>query len=65
MKLFITGALGHIGSRFIHSIKPGEFEQVVLMDNMSTQRYCSLLNLLKCVPFRFIEDDVCEAKMEK
>ena len=64
MKLFITGALGHIGSCFIHSIKPREFEEVVLMDNLSTQRYCSLFNLPKGVPFRFIEDDVCEANLE-
>jgi nucleoside-diphosphate-sugar epimerase len=64
MKLFITGALGHIGSRLIHSIKPGEFDEVVLMDNMSTQRYCSLFNLPMGVPFRFIEDDVCTANLE-
>ena len=38
MKLMITGALGHIGSRFIHSLKPGDYEAVVLLDNLSTQR---------------------------
>jgi putative NADH-flavin reductase len=26
MKLAITGALGHIGSRFIHEIVSGDFE---------------------------------------
>ncbi|MFH1654802.1 MAG: SDR family oxidoreductase [Pseudomonadota bacterium] len=63
MKILITGALGHIGSRFIHSIKPGEFEKVVLLDNLSTQRYSSLFNLSKGVPFKFVEDDVCTADM--
>ena len=63
MKLLITGALGHIGSRLIHGIQPGEFEKVVLFDNLSTQRYCSLFNLPKDVPFKFVEDDVCTADM--
>jgi UDP-glucose 4-epimerase len=64
MRLLITGALGHIGSRFIHSLRPGDYEEVVLLDNLSTQRYCSLFNLPKAVPFRFIEADVCSANLE-
>lgn len=63
MKILITGALGHIGSRLIHSIQPGDFEKVVIVDNLSTQRYCSLFNLPKGVPFKFIEDDICTADM--
>jgi UDP-glucose 4-epimerase len=38
MKLVITGPLGHIGSRLIHSLKPGEVDEVVLIDNLATQR---------------------------
>jgi len=53
MKLLITGALGHIGLRLIQSIQPGEFQEVVLMDNLATQRYASLLNLPKGVTFQF------------
>jgi|GEM_PF-5193139 len=34
MKILITGVLEHIGSRLIHSIKHGQFEEVVLMDNL-------------------------------
>lgn len=64
MKLLITGPLGHIGSRFIHHIKPGEYDQVVLLDNLSTQRYCSLFNLPEGVPFQFEEADVCTADLE-
>lgn len=65
MKVLITGALGHIGSRFIHDLRPGEFSQVVLLDNLATQRYCSLFNLPAGVPFRFIEADVCTAELER
>jgi len=65
MNLLITGALGHIGSRLIHGLKPGEFEEVVLLDNLSSQRYPSLFNLPDGVPFRFVEDDVCTGDLEK
>jgi len=63
VKLLVTGALGHIGSRLIHDMKPGEFDEVVLLDDFSVQRYCSLFNLPAGVPFRFIEADVCKADM--
>jgi len=65
MKLLITGALGHIGSRFIHGLRPGEFSEVVLVDNLATSRYCSLFNLPAGVPFRFVEADVCAADLDK
>jgi nucleoside-diphosphate-sugar epimerase len=65
LKLAITGALGHIGSRVIHSLRPGEFDHVLLVDNLATQRYASLFGLPKGVPFRFVEADVLEADLAK
>jgi nucleoside-diphosphate-sugar epimerase len=65
MKLLITGALGHIGSRFIHDLRPGEFSEIVLVDNFATLRYCSLFNLPAGVPFRFVEADVCTADLDR
>jgi nucleoside-diphosphate-sugar epimerase len=65
MKLLITGALGHIGSRFIHSIKPGEFEVVIMLDNLSTQRYCALFKLPMGVKFKFMEVDICSDKLDQ
>jgi len=64
-KILITGALGHIGSRFIHEMQTDEWERVILLDNFSAQRYCSLFNLPAGVPFQFIEDDVCTAELER
>jgi UDP-glucose 4-epimerase len=58
-RILVTGALGHIGSSLIHGIGPGDYDEVLLLDNLSTQRYCSLFNLPVEVPFRFIEDDIC------
>lgn len=55
----MTGALGHIGSRFIRDL-PLQFPEaeVVLIDNLMTQRYCSLFNLPEMGSFQFIEGDV-------
>ncbi len=64
-KILITGALGHIGSKLIHEIKPNDFGGVILFDNLSTQRYCSLFNLPDNVPFQFIEGDVLQENLEK
>jgi nucleoside-diphosphate-sugar epimerase len=58
MRILITGALGHIGSKLIHNIEPGEFEEVRLIDNMLTQRYASLFNLPNGVKFKFYEEDI-------
>lgn len=65
MRLVITGALGHIGSRLIHSLRPEDFEEVVLFDNLSTQRYCSLFDLPQAVPFRFVEGDICTDDLDR
>ena len=64
MNLFITGALGHIGSGFIHRIPAGLFEEVVLLDNLSTQRYGALFDLPDDIPFRFVEGDILTADLE-
>ena len=63
MKLAVTGALGHIGSRFIHSLKAGQYDRVLLIDDLSAQRQNSLFHLPEGVPFRFVEADVCAADL--
>src|SRR5262245_37831614 len=63
-KIVVTGALGHIGSRFIRALEPGRFGEVVLVDNLATQRFPSLFDLPEGVPFRFVEADVCAAPLE-
>jgi nucleoside-diphosphate-sugar epimerase len=58
MKIVITGALGHIGSRLIHALKPGEFSEVLLLDNFAAQRQNVLFNLPAGIRWRFAEADV-------
>jgi nucleoside-diphosphate-sugar epimerase len=59
MKIVVTGALGHIGSRLIRDL-PFSFPgcEILMIDNLMTQRYCSLFNLPKEGNYRFIEGDV-------
>lgn len=64
-RILITGALGHIGSALIHHLKPGDWQQVILLDNFASQRYCSLFDLPAGVPFEFHEADVCTADLER
>lgn len=59
MKIVVTGALGHIGSYVVrdlaHQFPRGE---IVMVDNMMTQRFSSLFNLPSTGCYRFIEADV-------
>ena len=64
MKIVVTGALGHIGSALIREL-PAMFPEaeIVMLDNLLTQRYCSLFNLPAHGRYRFLEDDVLTADL--
>lgn len=64
-KILITGALGHIGSRLIRDLPDALAGELVLLDNLESQRYCSLFNLPKKFRYSFFEDDVRTADMDK
>jgi UDP-glucose 4-epimerase len=62
MKIVVTGALGHIGSYLIRDLAarfPGA--EILLLDNLLTQRYPSLFNLPATGRYRFHEIDVAKA----
>ncbi len=66
MKIVVTGALGHIGSALIRELPlhfPGA--EIVMLDNMITQRYASLFNLPATGRYRFIEGDVRTADLDR
>lgn len=62
MKIVVTGAMGHIGSYLIRDLAaqfPGA--EILLLDNLLTQRYPSLFNLPATGRYRFLELDVAKA----
>ena len=64
MKIVVTGALGHIGSRLIRELPrllPGA--EIVMVDDLSTQRYASLFHLPPKGRYRFIEADILKADL--
>jgi len=65
MKIVITGALGHIGSRIIREIPSFCPEaEIVMIDNLLTQRYSSLFNLPATGNYHFIEADVLDTDLQ-
>lgn len=65
MKVIVTGGLGHIGSAFLHNapaLLPGS--EIITIDNLSTQRYCSLFNLPKRLKHHFVEGDLRNADFD-
>jgi UDP-glucose 4-epimerase len=64
MKIVVTGACGHIGSSLIRYL-PVQFpgSEIVMIDNMMTQRYHSLFNLPALGRYRFIEADVNQIEL--
>lgn len=61
MKIVITGATGHIGS-FLARDFANQFDnlEIIMIDNLLTQRFPSLFNLPDSVIYSFIEADITE-----
>jgi len=56
--IIVTGACGHIGSSLIRKLNQND---IIAVDNMLTQRYCSLFNLDRSVKFyenNFLDIDI-------
>jgi nucleoside-diphosphate-sugar epimerase len=65
MRILITGALGHIGSQLLRCLSMAEYDEILLIDNLATQRFPSLFDLPDGVPYRFVEADVLEADLAR
>ncbi|MDG2212320.1 MAG: SDR family oxidoreductase [Verrucomicrobiota bacterium] len=65
-KIMVTGALGHIGSYVIRDlVKRFSGVEVILVDNMMTQRYASLFDLPSIGRYRFHEEDVTTMNLSR
>lgn len=66
MKIVVTGALGHIGSYLIRRLPDllGNCD-IVMVDDLTTQRFSSLFNLPQGANYRFIEGDVRQLNLDR
>ena len=63
MKIIITGACGHIGSYVAENVhKIIKIKSTILIDNMESNRYCSIFNLKKKSNFKFHIKDLNDIK---
>jgi UDP-glucose 4-epimerase len=64
MKFVIAGALGHIGSKLIRELSQ-KFPnpEIIMIDNMRAQRYCSLFDLPDNANYQFIENDILDIQL--
>lgn len=65
MKIVVTGALGHIGSALIREL-PLQLPdaEIVMVDDLSAQRYCSLFHLPTIGNYRFVEADIFDCDLK-
>lgn len=64
MRILVTGAAGHIGSRLIRDLPsalPGS--HIILVDNLTTQRYPSLFELPVDGRYSFVSEDIVSADL--
>ena len=64
-KILITGGLGNIGSHLIRNLDRSMVHNVILLDNLESQRFPSLYNLPKGFNFKFIKEDILTADFDK
>ena len=66
MKIIVTGALGHIGSKLIRDL-PLFFDdaEIIMIDNFRTQRYASLFNLAPVSKYTFYEMDIMSDNLDQ
>jgi UDP-glucose 4-epimerase len=61
VRIVITGALGHIGSELIRNpTLIDACDEIVLIDNLSTQKFGSLFNLPSGVKYTLLQGDVAQ-----
>lgn len=66
MRVVVTGALGHIGSRLIRDLAvaaPGT--EIVMIDNLASERYASLYDLPDSARYEFVDGDILSADLTR
>lgn len=66
MNLLVTGAMGHIGSKLINVLSSlKKIKRIVIIDNFSSERYISFINLKNREKITFFDEDLISFDVKK
>ena len=65
MRVVVTGALGYVGSQLIRSRWPATVDELILIDNLSTQQPTTLFDAVPQCPMRVVEADVRRLDLQR
>ena len=66
INILITGGLGHIGSFLVpFFLKKNFVKQIFIVDNLTSERFCSLFNLPKRHKINFVQSDLLKLDLKK
>lgn len=66
MNILVTGGMGHIGSKLINKLSNSKkIKNIVIIDNFSSERYVSFLNLKNRKKIIFYDDDLINFNEKK
>ncbi len=66
MKILITGGMGHIGSKLINKLTSlKKIKKIIIIDNFSTERYITFINLKKRKKILFFDEDLANFDIKK
>lgn len=66
MNLLVTGGMGHIGSKLINKLSSlNEIKQIIIIDDFSSERYISFINLKNRKKITFYDEDLINFNPKK
>lgn len=66
MRILITGGMGHIGSKLINKLSSlNKVEKILIIDNFSTERYVTFINLKNRKKIIFFDEDLINFDVKK
>ena len=66
MNILITGGMGHIGSKLINKLSSlNKIEKILIIDNFSSERYISFINLKNRDKIIFFDEDLVKFNLKK
>ena len=66
MNLLVTGGMGHIGSKLINKLSSlNEIKQIIVIDDFSSERYISFINLKNREKITFYDEDLINFNPKK